>query len=353
MEVAPVVSGFSASLPQLAEWLRQLATAQVVYYPQPEGNRNWNFHPLASDGEVCLTGYRPTILPPGKRVMPDQEVLFTYHRREDGGIEFVEQPAMRPQTLAGVRPCDLRAIVQMDAVHADPPIDSLYARRRAATRIITFNCLQPCDERAFCAATGSLEQRDGADCFVTLIEETAIIEALTPVGLEMAGDADFVPCNNAQERRVAAEAKRPRPFGRQLVVSPEAAPALLHDAYHSAVWSNYAERCFSCGTCNLVCPTCYCFEVCDETALDGQSGQRSRTWDGCMIPEFAAVAGGHNFRDTCAGRQRHRIKRKFEYLPERFGLGSFCVGCGRCGRQCTTGIDIFDMVNDLATEASR
>ncbi|MBF0562847.1 MAG: sulfite reductase, partial [Alphaproteobacteria bacterium] len=45
------------------------------------------------------------------------------------------------------------------------------------------------------------------------------------------------------------------------------------------------------------------------------------------------------------------VKRKFEYLIKRFGGDSFCVGCGRCGRQCTAGIDIFDIVNDLVHNA--
>jgi CO dehydrogenase/acetyl-CoA synthase alpha subunit len=67
-----------------------------------------------------------------------------------------------------------------------------------------------------------------------------------------------------------------------------------------------------------------------------------------MLPEFTVVAGGHNFRPEPAARQRHRVKRKFEYLMERFGGESFCVGCGRCGRQCTTHIDIFEIVNDVA-----
>ena len=65
-----------------------------------------------------------------------------------------------------------------------------------------------------------------------------------------------------------------------------------------------------------------------------------------MNPGFAEVAGGHNFRAESSDRQRHRIRRKFDYLQQRFD-DTFCTGCGRCGRQCTTGIDIFDIVNDV------
>jgi Fe-S oxidoreductase len=65
-----------------------------------------------------------------------------------------------------------------------------------------------------------------------------------------------------------------------------------------------------------------------------------------MLPEFAEVAGGHDFRRGAPARQRHRVKRKLEYLPAEFG-GSFCTGCGRCGTQCTVGIDIFDIASDV------
>ena len=72
-----------------------------------------------------------------------------------------------------------------------------------------------------------------------------------------------------------------------------------------------------------------------------------------MLPQFAVVTGGHNFRPEPASRQRHRINRKFEYLPEKYKHGAVCVGCGRCGRQCTSHIDIYDIVSDLITEGGR
>jgi len=72
-----------------------------------------------------------------------------------------------------------------------------------------------------------------------------------------------------------------------------------------------------------------------------------------MLPHFALVGGGHNFRPEPASRQRHRINRKFEYLPERYKHGAVCVGCGRCGRQCTSHIDIYDIVSDLIAEGGR
>jgi sulfite reductase subunit B len=52
-----------------------------------------------------------------------------------------------------------------------------------------------------------------------------------------------------------------------------------------------------------------------------------------MLPDFARVAGGENFRETKADRFRHRIFRKGKYILERYGHVG-CVGCGRCVTAC-------------------
>ena len=147
-----------------------------------------------------------------------------------------------------------------------------------------------------------------------------------------------------------AVAARQEDFGRSWSARVSEVPGIVEKQWKSPVWENHVTRCFSCGTCNLVCPTCYCFEVMDDVNLDVHSGNRTRTWDGCMLPHFAEVAGGHNFRPNPAERQRHRVKRKFEYLTKKYQHGAVCVGCGRCGRQCTSHIDIFNIIDDLVKE---
>ena len=41
-------------------------------------------------------------------------------------------------------------------------------------------------------------------------------------------------------------------------------PRLLEKSYEHPIWEEKAERCYSCASCNLVCPTCYCFDVYDD-----------------------------------------------------------------------------------------
>ncbi len=68
-----------------------------------------------------------------------------------------------------------------------------------------------------------------------------------------------------------------------------------------------------------------------------------------MLNTFAAVAGGENFRESLADRQRHRVYRKFKYITDITG-DPWCVGCGRCTAYCTAGISIVEIVNDLCDE---
>ena len=108
-----------------------------------------------------------------------------------------------------------------------------------------------------------------------------------------------------------------------------------------------SKKCLSCGSCNLVCPTCYCFDVTDRLQLNLKDGKRFRRWDSCQLDSFAAVATGENFRTERKNRLKHRLNRKCLYETSDYGKPS-CVGCGRCARACVAGIDIKEAINILA-----
>lgn len=355
---------FLAPKAGVLDWIRALGKYHTVLFPQRTGSASFQYEPVGDRSDLAFENFDSPVprkefrastnpVPPGKAFFPAREELFRFRRLEDGRFELIPTLDPSPRILAGVRPCDLKAIHLMDRVFNEGTGDPGYLTRRANTAIIAHDCLQPCDEHCFCDAAGSLHAREGADVFLTPLDGAMLVECLSARGEELAQGAGFEPCAEPAAKRKWAESKRARPFGRQLKAPVDALPELLARVWDSDVWRKHTERCFSCGTCNLVCPTCYCFDVRDDLNLDEpSSGVRMRTWDGCMLPDFAEVAGGHNFRADPAARQRHRVKRKFEYLPNRFGEGSFCVGCGRCGHQCTATIDIFDIVNDLA-EAAR
>jgi formate hydrogenlyase subunit 6/NADH:ubiquinone oxidoreductase subunit I len=138
-------------------------------------------------------------------------------------------------------------------------------------------------------------------------------------------------------------------FAPALKTPRDGLPALLDRSYDSLLWEATARRCYSCGSCNLSCPTCYCFNIYDELDMTLTAGQRKREWDGCQLPKFAEVAGPHNFRPKASSRLRHRIYRKAKWIREQTGLPG-CVGCARCDRACTAKINSVEIYNQLAEE---
>ena len=135
-----------------------------------------------------------------------------------------------------------------------------------------------------------------------------------------------------------------------LTISPQEIPKILDKGWNSPMWEELGQKCFACGSCTMVCPTCLCFDVRDTISLNMREGERYRRWDSCMFDAFDKVASGENFRPTGTDRLRHRLHRKGKYMMERWGVLG-CVGCGRCVHACL--VDIASPVyayNRLARE---
>ena len=115
----------------------------------------------------------------------------------------------------------------------------------------------------------------------------------------------------------------------------------LDKAFDASFWNEIHQKCLGCGICTFLCPTCYCFDITDE--VKDEQGKRIRCWDSCMFPQFTLHASGHNPRPTYRERMRQRIMHKFNYCPENY-KETFCVGCGRCIRNCPVNLDIRQII---------
>jgi formate hydrogenlyase subunit 6/NADH:ubiquinone oxidoreductase subunit I len=181
------------------------------------------------------------------------------------------------------------------------------------------------------------EAYKAADCMlIDCGNGTLAVETVSPKGKQLFKDGAAKPASSAvaEKARLMKNAIKDESA---LPMERDEVPAFLSGKEHHEIWEKLAKKCFSCGSCVMVCPTCYCFDVQDEVDLSLKTGNRIRTWDGCTLKDFALTAGGHNFRKTAADRIRHRLYRKQKYLMERFGLPG-CVGCGRCKRACVPDI---------------
>jgi len=320
-----------------------MADYQVVG-PQAKESK-FAFGPITDPAQLRLD-YDTTILPPKKVLQPPQERLATFTMQGKPRVEPVVEAGST--VLLGVHTCDLHAIRLLDKAFSQDYPDAHYLERRRQTVIVGLECLEPCDEHSFCKSMGTLTANEGYDLHLTDLGPAYMVDVATEAGEEFlsrygatreATDADIRRLNEV------LSAKWPR-FTYRLDFDAAELPALLSTAYNHPLWDELGERCLACGSCTNVCPTCYCFNVFDEVNMVLTEGERHRCWDSCQLDEFARVAGGENFRQARAARQRHRFMRKGKYIYEKFGeLG--CVGCGRCIRTCVANISIVDGFNAI------
>jgi len=254
--------------------------------------------------------------------------------------------------LFGVHPCDIYALNCLDVTMTDEHADPNWVARRQQMRIIGVDCLP--DEYCFCAAMGTATVDEGYDLFLTPIDGGYVVKVGSQAGEEMLAAVSMRPAT-ADEVKQAEEylsKKLAMQQDRKIACEVTALPLHLTGVVDSELWEQHAQRCYSCGTCNLVCPTCFCFDVVDKLDLSLTSGERVRVWDGCLLEEFAMVATGENFRKEGPERLRHRFYRKYSYLFTRYGR-PYCCGCGRCVRQCLVHIDPVEVLNDAVAESQK
>jgi ferredoxin len=289
--------------------------------------------------------YNTSILPPKKYLQPQEERMMTFTRTGKPVVETViEAP---PTVIMGVHTCDLAGLRVLDEAFSQGFPDAHYLKRRENTLLVGIECLEPCDEHSFCKSMGTLTVSNGYDLHLTDMGDTYAVDVGTEKGTKLLKYAEASKATDAdmQQLNKVLGAKWPRfPYKLDFDVG-ELAP-LMVQSYDSPVWDDLAEICLACGSCTLVCPTCFCFNVYDEVELNLNDGERKRRWDSCQLDEFARVAGGENFREHQAARLRHRFMRKGRYLIEKYGeLG--CTGCGRCARSCLVDISPVNVFNDV------
>ncbi|MGC8603197.1 MAG: 4Fe-4S dicluster domain-containing protein [Desulfomonilaceae bacterium] len=295
------------------------------------------------DPQDLALDYTTTTIPPKNAFSPPTETLFNFAESNPPGIDLVRDTT--PFLLVGVHPCDLAAIDALDAAYSYPPAEMRWAEQRKRATIIGIDCLP--DEYCFCASIGTSESRKTCDLFLTPIDGAYFIEVHTAAGEKMLKTVPKVPTQARHLEEVERWHSEKVARTTASLDSPIANFADILDRGGLApVWQEVASRCYSCGSCNTTCPTCFCFSMDDEFDLTFTGGVRRRSWDSCQLLDFALVAGGHNFRGERWQRVRHRWHRKFLYLYRRLGR-PYCTGCGRCSRACTADINIVDVSNQL------
>ena len=350
-------AGLRGLLGRVCETTRLLA-------PVKRGKASFDFEAVTDPSKVVFD-YVRTVMPPKKAIWPTRDAILAFDLPKNKASAVLDET---PFVLFGIHACDLKAVNQLDWAmgQRNEVTDAHYLARRKAATIIGMECLP--DEYCFCTSVGSCETREGADLFLTPLGDgrgqapgaarsqspSYFVEVLSEKGEALTKQASGLRDATSKDEAAARAFIEKKNQSTTLKINGQMTelPDLLDAQYHGEAFQATALRCYSCGTCTNVCPTCFCFDMDDQVDLLLQAGQRGRTYDSCQFQDFAVVAGGHNFRRERADRVRHRWFRKFVYLLREHGE-PFCIGCGRCSKSCTAGISLVDVLNSVLGEARK
>ncbi|HEX8960263.1 MAG TPA: 4Fe-4S dicluster domain-containing protein [Geobacteraceae bacterium] len=316
------------ALPRLLE---ALAPFGKIHGPVLSDDGVTMFGPIPSAADVRL-GYRRTLLPPKKYLLPSRETILTYS--PDAGYRQ-PAPAANDTVLFGLHPCDLAGIAYLDKVFLTTEPDPLYRSRRERLTLVGLSC-EP-DDSCFCAEVGAAAPAH-FDLFLDRTEAGFRITGGSARGEEILG--------RITPLLMEGEEEPPQSLRTCTVEGAIMAAAGRGETFPgSPLWDDFASRCLSCGACSLCCPTCYCFDVREQGCLDGATAVRLREWDNCLFREHGEVAGGFNFRKSRRERFLYRYQHKYLGFGPTRGIVA-CVGCGRCREVCPVRIDLLELFGE-------
>ncbi len=281
--------------------------------------------------------------------LPQQETLAGY-TVNNGEYSFTPPDKAQDTIFFGVRSCDLTALLYMDLIFSKPSKDATYYDRRNHSLIITLGCNQPF-ANCFCEATGSgpyLEYGYGLQ-FIDL-GDRYFVSAGRGKGADLLKKwAYFFREVNEedQKKRYQLFLEARGQFTRNIQVA-HACQKLQEEAVPEEIWETLSRRCYDCGGCAYVCPTCTCYSI-DDMAQGTNHGIRVRSWDACTSSGFTRMAGGHNPTDRSRYALKRRFLHKLKHDYAHHGKPS-CTGCGRCVDICFGGVDITTFIDLLTTQ---
>ncbi len=298
---------------------------------------------------------------PKRHLFPARQQLFALSVGPDR-LTVEKWPAVAPKfAFLGIRPCELAAVRIQDRVfgadsHAHArgcESEGYYRQARENALMIVVNCTRP-GGTCFCVSmhTGPSAQ-EGFDLALTELVKGFVVRVGSDVGHAIVKRLSVRSPSAAEMELEDLKLERARERMGKHLHHDEMARKAATELIESPRWREIARRCMSCGNCTMVCPTCFCSTVTDESDLSAAKVTRTRSWESCFTHQFSYTTAGP-VRNTIAARYRHWLRHKLHTWEEQFGTKG-CVGCGRCITWCPVGIDITEEAEALRTafEAAR
>jgi|GEM_PF-664331 len=314
----------------LKHFLGEIISQWPTYGPTEDKlatNARFRFARLASAKEYVMR-YGTTVLPPKKYLFPAREDIFKFEKGE------ILPPINKPFVVFGVSKRDGEGLFYLDRVMTEPIADSHYAQKRANMHLVIVDSLPPsnnidCDLYLQIADEKHLEAYPYTDFGEALVTGNKLFGHVAEVG-------------TISVRHMPDE----------VIFHPRLATIIENSREHP-VWKRLEETCFTCGICSYVCPLCYCHDQNDTVKITADvatdmAGSRERSWDSCMLPDFAAVTFD-NFRPEVRDRIYNWYYHKFVRMPREYGF-SGCIDCGRCIVFCPAKINYREVLKELIAD---
>ncbi|MFH2008189.1 MAG: 4Fe-4S dicluster domain-containing protein [bacterium] len=304
------------------------------------------FLPIARFEEMDLS-YETTELSAKTYFLPYKETLSTYSF-DDEDWEQTIRYRIQPRAVLGLHACDINALLKLDRVFERSAFPSpYYVSRRRNTFIVGIDH-PPCD-RGFCQSVDADVVSEGFDLFLTDLGDRYFVAVASDRGFRLIQRVEARDVSDADTQDYIVQRRR-FAEGFETEVNVKNLPYLLDLEFEFPVWARWGDKCLSCGSCAMVCPTCYCYGVSERVDMDFRRGQKVKQLYSCNLIDFAEVAGGHNFRPTRSSRLKYRYYHQHRGFADE--QEPKCVGCNRCGRVCLAGINPPDVIRDLHLEKS-
>jgi sulfhydrogenase subunit beta (sulfur reductase) len=329
------------SRPNFNEFIVGMQKFGEVHIPRKKSEKSYVFDKMEDPKEIAFEFLR-TIIPIKKYFIKPVEKIVSYST--DTGFKVDGQDDTK-LILFGLHACDINSIKILDLVFAGKFVDPYYFNKRKNAFIFGLSCMP--DEKCFCRSMGTDYINDGFDLFFTEIQDYFMVTIGSSMGDNFTKEFSHL-FKTVEDKDTDDYIKRRNIRAKSFKTSLEISdlPYILELERESSVWEELGKKCLCCGSCSMVCPTCYCFNVFDKVSLDGNTGERFRMWDTCLSKDYTLVAGGHVFRKNRAERVKNRYYHKQHGFVEEYGRPS-CTGCGRCIQYCPTKIHVVEVLNKV------